>query len=285
MANFTTTSWINARFKSEDEEGQEPYLPAPFLRGAKAAVKKFFFLLQEDIAIKASSSPQVENDHGEEGENGAASPLPDSDLKRIVSKNLYQQLSDHHAQFAKLGLSLEMRLNSISNIECKDTWISFGKPSLVSSTLNKADIHTSIAPLVYWRHVPGSKAFFFSELNFEYALPASAVPGSDNLKEDLTGPAFEPRLAATREGAVLGIDVSFDVDLTVSIYSNTLPSTEPGTDDNKEVSTQSDSTSPLWITTIRRPLLVRLETSHFTGRYNGGWKIADVDNFFASKLF
>ena len=251
LANYTTDAWINARFKSDEIE--EPYLPGTFLEGAKGAIKKFFALLQDDIKLTAQGNKESDS-------------VETSRLQKIVSLKLFDELHFHHQEIANRGLELDIRLNSISHVEKKDTWITFGNRNYVSTTLNKAQIHTTIAPLVYWRYVPGSRIFIFSELNFEYVLPATQVPGADHLDEDLEGPTLGPRLAATREGAVLGIDVSFDADITITIKP-------------------AGSEQVLWVDTLRRPLLIRLETSHFIGRYDGKWKIADLDNFYASDLF
>ena len=40
-----------------------------------------------------------------------------------------------------------------------------------------------------------------------------------------------------------------------------------------------------WQERITRPMLFRFESGHVSGKFNGEWKIADMDNFLASRLF
>jgi hypothetical protein len=245
LADITTSNWINQRFR--DKKDDPPYLQGQFLAGAKTAVRRFFQLLQEDIQ-KPVSNEEI--------------PSSEISLQDIVKRNLYQEIRYHHEQFHHLALQLEFRLNSLSNFRRGDNWMEFGPASRVNSTLQKGQIHTELAPHVFWRYDPETKKWLFREVTFEYDISPKDV---DLSEEELEPPPLQKRAELTRMGAVVGIDVIADIDATLIVKD---PSDE----------------SKQWIETMRRPISFRFETTHFSGKYEGGWKIADIDNFFASKL-
>ena len=264
--------WVNKRFAHPEEEGTQgqPYLPSTFLKGAKFAIKQLFDAIPKDIALM-----------NETEEDDVEKLAEISLLKPLVSDQLLKLLCYQHRSFALTPYDLQIRLNSVSNFEKKDTWLCFGDKSIATSTLNKAPVHTEIDPLVFWRHDAEKDHFYFSELNFEYAIKSKDVKGADNLDQELDGPLLASRMEATKKGAVLGIDVAVDVDLTVAIKEK-----ENYIEKDGESGESAAGTGFKWQTTIRRPMLFRFQTTHFHGQhYTGTWKIADIDNYFASKLF
>jgi hypothetical protein len=245
LADITTSNWINQRFR--DEPNDQPYLQGQFLKGAEVAIRRFFYLLQEDIRKPLGS----EETHSSE-----------IALRDLVKADLYREIRYHHEQFHRLELQLEFRLNGISNFKKGENWMEFGPPSRVDSTLQKGQIHTELAPYVFWRYDPETKKWLFREVTFEYDISPKDV---DLSEDELEPPPLQKRAELTRMGAVVGIDVVADIDATLIVRD---PSDE----------------SKQWIESIRRPITFRFETTHFSGKYEGGWKIADVDNYFASKL-
>ncbi len=64
---------------------------------------------------------------------------------------------------------------------------------------------------------------------------------------------------------MVGIDVEFDADLMITIW-----------DANNDASKVTIMET--------RPMTIRLESDHFIDKLTGFWRIADVDNYFASGL-
>ncbi|KAJ3338749.1 hypothetical protein HDU91_001126, partial [Kappamyces sp. JEL0680] len=244
LAEVTTNQWINMRFR--DDPNDPPYMPGEFLRGAEAGISAFFQSLQTEI-----QHPVAE--HGT------------STLKKLVTPQLYEALDRQHQLFHQNGLDLKLTLSSATNFEKKDNWMCFGDKTMATSSLNRAPIHTTVANNVLWRHQPGTKKWFFSEVNFEYAFNEHAI--KQDLLEDLAPPTIAERGETTRKGACVGVDVLFDVDLTIVVQGT----------DGKE--------SERWVRAIKRPMLVRFESGHVDGRFEGSWRIADIDKYFGSKLF
>lgn len=229
LIGFTTTAWINMRF--EDKDNVVPYMPDQFLDGAKQAVKNLFAKLY------------IRDQAG---------------LESIMTPELCEAFRLHHDQIENTGLELELRLNSVSKFELGQTWMCFGDKRHAKSTLKKMPIKVDLGSLVFWRHGKDQSPWLYSELNFEYALGSSP-------KDLNSAPSFNLRTELTRSGAIVGIEVLFDVDLTCSI-------------------TSPDKTQK-WTETVRRQMMVRFESTYIERKSGGNWRVADIDNFFASKLF
>jgi hypothetical protein len=245
LADITTSNWINQRFKNEASD--PPYLQSEFLSGAKLAIIKFFELLQKDIDMvdSDSSDSTLTNDS--------------MSLRNVVTKRLYQDFKSHHESFKRNNLELSIRLNSLSNLKRVQNWMEFGPPERVTTTLEKGMIHSEFAPYVFWRFNPEKRKWLFREVTFEYDVSRTEV---DLSQDELEPPSLQTRSELTRMGAVVGIEVLADVDITITIKEN----------------------EDVWVETLRREMGFRFETTHFSGKYQGSWKIADVDNCYASGL-
>ncbi|KAI8896201.1 hypothetical protein BC833DRAFT_598389 [Globomyces pollinis-pini] len=248
LAEMTTRNWINLRFKEEDADADAtPYMPDEFMKGAKVALTEFFKVLPNDVNQTYGNSLTLK-------------------LSDITTKRLFEEFHQHHLEFQRLGLELHIKVHSLTDFEKDQTWLLFGPKERVTTTLTQAQIHTSIAPMVMWRVQNPDKnpRWLFKEMSFEYDFPKDKVVINDDGEAE--PPTFSDRSEVTREGAILGIDVKANIHATISVVDKENP----------------DS---VWTSTIQRPINFRLETSHMKKRYTGSWKIADIDNLFASEAY
>jgi hypothetical protein len=140
--------------------------------------------------------------------------------------------------------------------------IVFGDPRRAVSTLIQAPIVHSIDSWAHLRVDPITETRLIREGIFEFAF-ASADLTQEGY--EFTPPSFKERQKSARMGQAVGVDVAIDVDLDISLQS-------------------LDKVS-VWSQRLIRKMIFRFETKHFKQAYKGSWKIADVDNYFANKMF
>jgi hypothetical protein len=242
MADIISSEWINQRFKSNDSSS---YLQTEFVTGAQSAIRRFFDLLQKDIVC---------DDDGDTSE---------ITLKDILTENLSAEFQHHHQQFAMNGLQLTVRLNSVTNFNRVCNWMTFGPRGRVTTTLQKGQIYTEFTPYAFWRFNPEKRKWLYSEGVFEYDVSPNDI---DLTEEVLELPSLRTRSELNKMGAVVGIEVTADIDATIIVNDKHDPANQ-------------------WIETIRREMNFRFESTHCSEMNQGSWKIADIDNFYASKLF
>jgi hypothetical protein len=236
MTNYASRSWVNSRFskgaQSISEQQEEPYLSNEFLKGAQLAALEFY---RGSISLENITTPELH------------SSLNDG----------LRVLGDTH------GLKLRLTNFIISNMKVKEIWICFGDANRAKSTLNLAPIHTVVSdnPGIYWRYNRKTKNWYYTEMNFEYCID----PSVKDISQDLPDPTLAERTKATTTGAVLGIEVEYDLKFEAVL------------NDRKNGELQKTFY-------IDRLASMRFETLHFTGKCNSKWKIADVDNYFASQV-
>jgi hypothetical protein len=181
-------------------------------------------------------------------------------IKDILSPGLYDTFKTQHSNLGEV-MNIDVRLNKLRNIRKEKIWVQFGPPDRVTTTLQKAPFHTLMAPSIGWRRDSKLEKWLFREATLEYDL---------DLEDMGTKSPADPLPVSERErfrkmGAVVGVDVYADVNATVFIKSK-------------------DNVSHQWVNSIARDMVFRFESPHMVTSCAGGWKIADVDNFFASKL-
>lgn len=229
MTDFASRSWVNSRFSTTGPD--PPYLPNEFLKGARTAVSAFYSA--KNFALENAMTPAL--------------------LKalQVPLKGLEEELN----------LFMKFENPQISNMKVKETWICFGDSNRAKTTLNLAPIHTVVSesPHIYWRYNRVTKNWYYTEMNFEYCIQ----PSVKDVSVDIPDPSLAQRTEATKSGAVLAIEVEFDLKAESVVYHGETPQNS---------------------FFIDRKATIRFETSHFVGKCNSKWKIADVDNFFASQL-
>ncbi|KAJ3271731.1 hypothetical protein HDV01_006426 [Terramyces sp. JEL0728] len=184
-------------------------------------------------------------------------------LSDIVTHQLNDAFKIHHDSIKEQGLKLKFQLHGLGEFRKGENWLTFGAEDKVKGTVLNAPIHTFIGPMVMWRFNPKRKQWLFREIAFEYYVDKNDV--SITADGEAEPPSLELRTRLTQAGAMVGIDVTCDVHATISIAD------EPETN--------------IWKTVIDRPMVFRFETNHFTGMFEGRWKIADVDNLLQNMGF
>lgn len=155
LMNLAAKQFINLRFSDNEttlpNELKLPYIPDQFLNGAEIACQALFNHLE---------SPTNE--------------FP-TELKNIMTENLYKRFQENHDSFKELGLDLKIKLNSLQNPEINDFWfiffngrIIFGGKYRGMSTLIRAPILIKYDTLSYLRMDPITKAYLYREGIFEY---------------------------------------------------------------------------------------------------------------------
>jgi hypothetical protein len=230
------------RFK--DSSKDDPFFPSKFLKGAESACKAFFSSLNQELG-------------NEEKTKGHA-------LDEILSQRLYKEFKFHHQKLKDMGLRLDFKLNYLNNVRKGETFMAFGPPDRVTTTLTKAKIYNGqITPMVMWRHSNSPQKWLFHEMTFEYDIDPSLIEIDED--GDVDPPSLITRSETTRQGAVAGIMVFADVNFTLSIIDEEEPTKK-------------------WTETIERSMQFRFETEHTSKEFIRSLKIADIDNFFASTL-
>ncbi|KAJ3319173.1 hypothetical protein HDV06_006613 [Boothiomyces sp. JEL0866] len=184
-------------------------------------------------------------------------------LSDILTMQLCDSFQYHHQKIKEQGLHLKFQLHGLGGFRKGENWLTFGAEEKVKSTILNAPIHTYIGPMVMWRFNPKKKQWLFREIAFEYYVDKNDVSITDDGEAE--PPTLDLRTRLTKAGAMVGIDVICDVHASISI------SDAPGGNS--------------WRKVIDRPMMFRFESSHFTGMFEGRWKIADVDNLFQNSGF
>ncbi|KAJ3312479.1 hypothetical protein HDV04_003079 [Boothiomyces sp. JEL0838] len=184
-------------------------------------------------------------------------------LTDIVTMQLHDSFEYHHKSIREQGLKLKFQLHGLGGFRKGENWLTFGPEEKVKSTVLNAPIHTYIGPMVMWRFNPKRKQWLFREIAFEYYVDKNDVSITDDGEAE--PPSLDLRTRLTKAGAMVGIDVICDVHATISITD--------------------ESETNKWSAVIDRPMAFRFESSHFTGMFEGRWKIADVDNVFQNTGF
>lgn len=227
------------------KRGDPSYMPEQFIIGAEQGVSAFFQLLSDH-----AKNPELSEDQ-------------DLGLVDILKPKLLAEFQKFHSSFKDIGLAYSIDLVSVANPKIDCHWFAFGTKKRASSTLFRTPIYASVDSMAHVRIDSASKTYYVREGIFEFALDEEQV----NVKNGVfQPPTLEVRSIASREGHCIGVDVIFDVELQVRV-------TDPK-DESKD-----------WKKQIKRPMIFRFETDHFKGIYKGSWKIADVDNLLASRVF
>ena len=235
-------------------------MPNEFTRGCERAIPVFFNTLQDisaNVKQKLKAKTTLENTEADSKDHSKTTNK-DSDAakvkpSKIITAALHADLEQFiHDLYQHHGLEFKINLISVNNIKNVENHLAFG-PSMYS-TLSIAPITVKLAPMVYKRKY--RTGYLFKEMNFEYYIPESDAT-------DESTPTLNDRLEMTRQNVVVAIVVEANLDFNFALEK----------DGNSMYSEQ-----------FTRNVLFRLETEPFVGRDVGQFKIADVDNYFASAL-
>ena len=231
-------------------------MPTQFLNGAERAIAVFFESLDQLARIHGPLDQQLEAEKLKSKEQDQDKGETDH-LQGVHASVMTPRLQNEFVEFIKsLGeehqLSFHIKLNSINGTSHIDNHLSFG-PNM-TTTLTRAPISVELAPMVYKRKY--KSGYLLKEMNFEYYI-------ADGDCNDESTPSLETRVAMTKDTVVVGIVMEANLDYEVQLEMN-------GESKYFEHFTKS--------------VQFRFETDPFIGRDIGQFRIADVDNYFGSKL-
>ena len=234
-------------------------MPNEFTRGCERAIPVFFNTLQDisaNVKQKLKAKSALENT--ETDSNDHSKTTKDSDAAtvkplKIITAALHDDLEQFiHDLYQNHGLEFKINLISVNNVKHVENHLAFGQS--LYTTLSIAPITVELAPMVYKRKY--RTGYLFKEMNFEYYIPESDAT-------DESTPTLNDRLEMTRQNVVVAIVVEANLDFNFSL--------------------EKDGES-MYSEQITKNVLFRFETEPFVGREVGQFKIADVDNYFASAL-
>lgn len=176
-------------------------------------------------------------------------------LMNFLKPSLYDAIAKHNQDIKDTGSVINLNLNELKFKNLGDAYISYGDD--VSTTLEPGRIKFKANdPSLFIKETEMGDSL--NDLYFEFRFPKGTSGAND----------LYPDKAILREIAIKGqcmaINAIFDISYDFSVVQA----------DQKMISK-----------TVKREFLVRFETENFKGKYKGQWKIADVDNYLASRQF
>ncbi|KAJ3187964.1 hypothetical protein HDU85_006357 [Gaertneriomyces sp. JEL0708] len=231
--------WMQSRFATDDAT-QPPYFPEMFSEGARFA---FTSLIQRLSKWDGSSL--------------------DNDLNKLLTPALYSRFKAKHEELDAQGLMMEFQLEAdLATPDVGEVWLTFGPASMVRSTVMGGTVVKWFNPLGFVRQLPNKKdSYLFREVVFEFALDGEDMPGGPKV-----APAMPLRAQAIKQGQIVGVDVTIDTKLRITVREKTNPTVI--------VSEKF----------VDRPVALRFDSSHFTEKMDGEWRVADIDRLLQHEL-
>ncbi len=221
------------------------YFPEQFLEGAKQACVGFLSILSRWDG--SEEAPQYAR------------------LSEMLKPRLLEALKKKHQELASEGMVLEMTPEvEPSGAVIKDFWFSFGPQAAIKSTLMPGRLLARIDSVSVKKSV-SDKMALIRRINVEYVVPKSTLSDRGN---DVDGALLTE---AMRKGQMFSVDVLFTIN-----YFGTIYPLEKGEIDESEPLFESE----------RDQIMLRFESPFLPNPTKTGtqWFIADVDNYFTSKV-
>ncbi|KAJ3047592.1 hypothetical protein HK097_011403 [Rhizophlyctis rosea] len=245
LAKYTSQGWLDSRFRTSPAD--PPYMPDQFLLGAPFALSAFLSTLGTW-----------------DGRD------PTHPIHSLAKSTLLDKFAASHSLLARQGHTVTLSVSKTkSDPEVKDIFISFGPESVIQSTLTEGTVLKRYNPNSFVKASKEGRGkhgyLIFREVTFEYALKEKDVEGWEDQM-----PGLGPRARSMQTGAVVGVDVSCDVELKVEVRKG---------GDEGRLGTLVTSEK------VDKVLEFRLESDHFEGKKvspEGFWRVADVDRLLIS---
>ncbi|KAI8907905.1 hypothetical protein EDD86DRAFT_208461 [Gorgonomyces haynaldii] len=191
-------------------------------------------------------------------QNHANDIQDDIPLSDILREPLLSVFEIYHESMREQGLKMKMELLEISQVQLKDINLVYGDPENVKSSLVPAPVKHYSSANSWFRK--GQDLYYFDESVVEYVLTRRQIQMEDGV------PSMTPeqRTQLFAKGCLIGLDVEANLVWQIQF--------------------EKDG-QVIYDKTIGKRTSIRFETDHFKQRYDGQLKIADIDNFMASKMF
>ncbi|KAI9206615.1 uncharacterized protein BJ171DRAFT_15477 [Polychytrium aggregatum] len=179
----------------------------------------------------------------------------------LFAPALYRKLQACHHGFDQMDLVAEISIQPLGEGDIRDSWIVFGSRETASSTLQHGPLVKRFDSMTYSRKIDSDPShIIYREVTLEFVLNANEYDGGRL-------PELELKLEQMKKGSTLGVDLVTTVDLECVFRIKS----------TGELAYQAKSRRPFW---------VRFESGYFgqAEKWDGQWKIADLDNYFVSKI-
>ncbi|KAL5035435.1 hypothetical protein RTP6_003131 [Batrachochytrium dendrobatidis] len=289
VSSFLAKAWVNGKIiasgidpSSQDKDSASlnpllalrsdqftalsEYLPDKFIAGAEPSLQAFLEAIPKDSLHSSASS-----------------------LSLMCKPKLFKEFEFHHDQLRSLGITLQLQINYIKNLDMDQVWLAFGSNADLKSTLDSGEIVQSFSPTHFISQKPNSSTVTIRKGAFSYAMGVDELVhvqdqnGSNSTKK-YSSPTPAKLNSVMGRGFMIGIDVFANVNMTLSMHKAPIKleeSDESQVEDKEDVDRTDDL--PLWSRAIEREMIFRFETDHAKGAFHHSWKIADVDNLLASE--